>query len=337
MGSESSDGPEPSGRYIVYGAGAIGATIAARLHEAGRDVSLIARGEHLRALQRDGLLFRDPERSVRLTLAAYADPAGADPQAGDVVVLAMKSQATEPALRELVQVDAAAELIVVCAQNAVENERLALRLFPLVYGMFVYLSAEHLAPGEVRAFATPCPGVLDVGRFPVGTDGACEAIAADLRAASFASRAMADIMRWKYAKLLMNLANATGAIFGPGEEADRLADAAREEALRCFAAAGIDYAGPEEARDRLDAVSPMGLVDGQPFSGSSTHQSLRRGTGDVESDYLNGEISLLGRLHGVRTPLNDELTRVVRVMARDGRAPGDGAACSERLLALGYA
>jgi 2-dehydropantoate 2-reductase len=42
-------------RVAIYGAGAIGALLGARLAEAGCDVSLIARGEHLAAIRRDGL------------------------------------------------------------------------------------------------------------------------------------------------------------------------------------------------------------------------------------------------------------------------------------------
>lgn len=42
----------------------------------------------------------------------------------------------------------------------------------------------------------------------------------------------------------------------------------------------------------------------------------------MEIDYLSGEISLMGRLAGVPTPVNDAVTTLVATMARDGRAPG---------------
>ncbi|MEJ7718237.1 MAG: 2-dehydropantoate 2-reductase N-terminal domain-containing protein [Thermoleophilaceae bacterium] len=38
---------------MIYGAGAIGATIGGRLHDAGTDVVLIARGDHLETLRRE--------------------------------------------------------------------------------------------------------------------------------------------------------------------------------------------------------------------------------------------------------------------------------------------
>ena len=55
--------------------------------------------------------------------------------------------------------------------------------------------------------------------------------------------------------------------------------------------------------------------------GGSTWQSLARGT-PVEVDYLNGEIVLLARLHGVAAPVNELLQRATHRAAVDGAAPG---------------
>jgi 2-dehydropantoate 2-reductase len=310
-------------RYIVYGAGAIGATIGAKLHQSGRDVAFIARGEHLERIREDGLRFRGPDEDVRLRVASFASPAAAEPQAGDVVLLTMKTQDARQALEELVATDDAEQLIVVCAQNGVENERLALRLFPEVYGMFVYLAAEYLRPGEVNAFSAPCVGALDLGRIPSGAGETAELIAADLGEAGFSSRAVPEIMRWKYAKLLANLANAIGAILGPDADASELADGAREEARRCYEAAGIEFVAREDLERRTAAISPLRAVDGHERSGSSSVQSLQRRTGAIESDYLNGEIVLLGRRYGIETPVNAALAGLARRMAREGLQPGE--------------
>ena len=70
-----------------------------------------------------------------------------------------------------------------------------------------------------------------------------------------------------------------------------------------------------------ERVKDVGIVelDGIAQRGSSSWQSLVKGTGSVETDYLNGEIVLLGRLHGVPTPVNAVLQRVVTDMARNHR------------------
>jgi 2-dehydropantoate 2-reductase len=66
----------------------------------------------------------------------------------------------------------------------------------------------------------------------------------------------------------------------------------------------------------------MRRIDGERRGGGSTWQSLARGLGSTEADFLNGEIVLLGRLHGVATPVNGLLQRLAGAAAREGRRPG---------------
>jgi 2-dehydropantoate 2-reductase len=66
----------------------------------------------------------------------------------------------------------------------------------------------------------------------------------------------------------------------------------------------------------------MHAIDGDRWQGGSSWQSLARGAGSIETDYLNGEIVLLGRLHGVPTPVNELLQRLAREAAAAGRPPG---------------
>ena len=66
----------------------------------------------------------------------------------------------------------------------------------------------------------------------------------------------------------------------------------------------------------------MSPAAGARRGGGSSWQSLTRGTGSIEADYLNGEIVLLGREHGVPTPVNELLQRLANQFARERRAPG---------------
>ena len=184
----------------LRGGRSVGATIGARLFEHGREVVLIARGEHYRVLARDGLRYSDPE-ATRVLPIPVVDHPGALTWGADVVVLAMKGQDTEPALRVLEAV-APPDVVLLCAQNGIENERTALRRFAHVYGMCVMMPATNVEPGVVDADSLPIVGVLDVGRYPSGVDAVAEGIAADLAASGFRSRADPAIMAWKYEKLL---------------------------------------------------------------------------------------------------------------------------------------
>ena len=57
-------------------------------------------------------------------------------------------------------------------------------------------------------------------------------------------------------------------------------------------------------------------------TGGSSTQSLARGTGSIETDWLNGEIVLLGRLHGVPVPANAWFVDLSVRLVREGRQPG---------------
>jgi len=90
---------------------------------------------------------------------------------------------------------------------------------------------------------------------------------------------------------------------------------------RVFDAAGLPYASLAESEARYAAVHPR-PIEGAKRAGGSTWQSLARGARSLETDYLNGEIVLLGRLHGVATPVNALLQRLGADAARRGLAPG---------------
>ena len=55
---------------------------------------------------------------------------------------------------------------------------------------------------------------------------------------------------------------------------------------------------------------------GDTFIGGSTWQSLMKGASTLETDYFNGEIIMLGRLHGVATPTNEFLQRYAARLLR---------------------
>jgi 2-dehydropantoate 2-reductase len=323
-------------RYVIYGAGAIGATIGGLLAVAGTDTTLVARGAHLDALQRDGLTLRWPsERDQRIEVRAVGTASDAGIDDTTVVILAVKSQDTPAALDDLAATGAAPRIV--CAQNGVDNERQALRLFEHVYGQCLFLPTTHLRPGVVEVRAEPVPGVVDVGRYPFGIDGVAEAVAADLTAAGFASEARPAIMARKYRKLLANLANVVDAVAGPAGADSPIVAAARREANRCFEVAGIQVASEDEDRARRAALVPSG----RPFAAggpSSSWQSLARGAGRIESDFLNGEVVLLGRLHGVEVPVNTWLAGLGRRLARTGAPAGslDLAALEEEAAAAGW-
>jgi 2-dehydropantoate 2-reductase len=129
-------------------------------------------------------------------------------------------------------------------------------------------------------------------------------------------------MAAKGAKMFSNLGNAMGAITdGQGDPTDFLTQV-RQEAERCLLAAGVPFETPSafDARS-LEQHRQSPLPAGVRNLGSSW-QSLQRGLGSIEADFLNGEIVRLGRVHGIATPYNEVLQEVANAMASERAKPG---------------
>ncbi|WP_116109834.1 MULTISPECIES: rhodanese-like domain-containing protein [Amycolatopsis] len=313
-------------RYVIIGAGAVGSTVAAQLHLAGIPAVLIARGEHGAKIRERGLRYFRPtgEQLVPVPVAGNAEEVELAPD--DVLVVATKTQNTEEVLQEWSWLPAgaglAADLPVLMLQNGLENERAALRRFATVFGASLWMPTTYLEPGEVSAQGAQLPGILWLGQFPSGDDPRLDTIAADLRTAGFGVQLVPDLLRWKAGKLLANLGNAVDALFGPDDRTASLGRELRAEGRRVLAAAGIDPVNLREASEIDTSASDPAEIPGRPRAGSSTRQSLARGAGSVEGDFLNGEIVLLGRLHGVPAPLNAAMQRRLALAAARGESPG---------------
>jgi 2-dehydropantoate 2-reductase len=327
-------------RYIIIGVGAIGGVMGARLaqHSAEHPPLLIVRGEHGAAIARNGLRLRAPDEDTLVPVDSAAGPDGVVLRSDDVLVLATKTQQAQAALEQWVdapvldangsRLGTAGELLpILTALNGVESERIALRLFARVFGVCVWLPAVHLVPGEVILRIAPTSGIFIIGRYGADRDAADDAllatIAGDWTASTFTIHIVDDVMRWKYNKLLSNLGNAVQALLGViDDDGAAVADRLQAEAEAIYRASGIQWASEvEEAAWRGD-VFRIRPVPGTPEQlGGSSWQSLARGS-SIESDYLNGEIALIARLHGMTAPRNETVQRLAREAAASGSGLG---------------
>jgi 2-dehydropantoate 2-reductase len=308
-------------RFVVYGAGAIGGVVGSRLFQHGHDVVLLARGPHYEAMRSRGLRIRDPEGEQVLSIPVFDHPAAVRWGADDVALIAVKSQHSSNVLTELAAV-APPTIPVVCLQNGVSNEPEALRRFANVYGVPVACPTVHLEPGVVQAHSFPVTGILDIGKFPAGVDDTTRELASAFGASTFDSRAIGDVARWKWRKLVLNLGNAVEVVCGPPARQGPIGERAMAEGEACLAAAGIEPASRDEDRIRRGDLLTWSPVNGRPRPGGSSWQSLARGAPDIETDYLNGEIVRLGRMHGFPTPVNELLQRLATHLSFVGGTPG---------------
>jgi thiosulfate/3-mercaptopyruvate sulfurtransferase len=316
-------------RYIVIGAGAVGATLAAHLHEAGIATVLVARGAHLGALRAHGLRHLRPDGEHVVAVPVAAGPGEVELADGDVLVLATKTQDAEAAVAEWAwrpvkrpdgATGSAAELLpILTLQNGLDAERVALRRFATVYGAVVWSPGSYLTPGEVVSPAAPAVGVVWIGRYPSGTDERLAGIAADLRSAQHSTEIVDDVPGWKAGKLLSILPNALDALYAPGPLRNRAAEALRAEARAVYRAAGITPVDPASAT-ALD-LTAFGVHPVPGHTGRSTRQSLERGV-PPETDFLNGEIVLLARLYGRAAPRNEAVSARLHRAVTESTPPG---------------
>src|SRR5438552_451666 len=302
----------------VYGAGAIGSLVGARLHEAGVSVRLIGRQDHIDAIRANGLLLKDHGQTRRVRLPATTTL----PDDPDIILLTVKSQDVTSACRDIAVLPSSAT--VVTMQNGVRSDGEAAGILgrDRIVGCVLNISATYLQPGVVEQNTS---ALLQVGApFPEST-ARVDAVLTLLSSAVKTER-VPDITRARWTKLMANLNNAIMAITGlpigkalrhPG--LTRLSIATIREGVKTAQLGGFGLDQTRRARTfRLMSTLPMPLsyrIFGGRLAGNfppdstygpSTQQSLRRGTSS-ELDYLNGEIVTVGQRIGRPTPYNSGL------------------------------
>jgi len=337
---------------VIIGAGAIGGTVGAVLARAGTPTVLVARGRHAEVLATAGITLRTPDGTFHTPVTAAAGTERVRLTDRDVLVFTTKTQQLDAVLQEWVDqpvhgpdgvVGTAGErLPAMTALNGVAAEEKALRYFRRVFGICVWLPAVHLEPGEVIVRSWPMAGQFHIARWPADISTQDDAdllseVAETLSAAGIKVRIPHDVAPWKYNKLLSNLGNAAGALAAEGADIGELVTAVRSEGENVLRHAGIEFISFEtSAAARADGPTIRPIPGWNAGASNSTWQSLSRNTGNVETDFFNGEIVRLAHRHGSTAPLNAALARAARDAVRNGIEPrGYSAADLEQLLEVG--
>jgi 2-dehydropantoate 2-reductase len=314
-------------KLAVFGAGAVGCWLGARLAGDGADVTLIGRARVLDPLARGVTAVELDGRSwtATPTLATEAS-AAAD---ADVILVTVKSAATAGAARELAAV--AGRAPIVSLQNGVRN----VEVLRAALG-------ERVVAGMVP-FNVVWRGPDTIARTTAGTlmFGAAPSLATACRAAGLPFETRTDMQEVLWAKLVLNLNNAINALSGRtlveqlGARAfRRVYAAAQREALDVLGEAGLVVA-------RLTRLPPVWLarfllVPDAVFrrlaprfvaidraARSSMADDLARGRA-TEVDYLQGEIVALAKTLGRDAPVNRTLAQLVHAAEAGGRRDFSG-------------
>ena len=334
-------------RFIVYGAGAIGSVLGARLHLAGHDVALIARPNHAQAISDEGLLLRTSKARTRVPIPAYMRLTEASLGGLDAVFLTTKSCVTTEAANEFTA-HLPPGTPVICCQNGIRNEAQMLRRWPSVCGGLVLFDATLLGPGDVIWTGDDR---LGIGRYPEGANRTAERIADAFEGTGLRARAMANVMAGKRRKLFSNLNNAVYTLLDIHED-EALHDAevralladVMEEGWRALSPIlpPLEEADTFEQPSVPDAVASLRAPDFDPPPlhplpefrvRASTAQDFDHRRGSCEARWFNGEAVAASVLTRVPVPLNDTLLRLVETRAHKRAPPGGYRVADLRRLA----
>ena len=322
-------------KITIYGAGAIGGHLGALLSRDGVDVSLIARGPHLAAIQKDGLtLQQDGEEPFTVRPHATNKPSTLGPQ--DYVVVSLKSHQA-PGAVEAMQPLLGPNTTVVTAMNGVpwwyfyklvgpyENHRVH-SVDPdgtqwdgigpeRVVGCITYVAAEVVAPGVVKSGGS--------GRYFIGEpDGAqsdrCLRFAEAVNRTSIVARVRDNLRKDLWLKIMGNSAfNPTGALT-LATVGEMINDPVVEAQLRLIMeeVTAVGRALGAEPSETADYRIENSRKNAMPHK-SSMLQDLERGR-MMEVNQIIGAARELGQLVGVPTPTIDTVFALIRLRARVG-------------------
>jgi 2-dehydropantoate 2-reductase len=320
-------------RIAVYGAGAIGGHVAARLVRGGAEVSVVARGAQLAAIRARGIRVVAPDWDETVRVAAASDdPAALGVQ--DAVLVTVKAPAL-PGVAAGIGPLLGPRTAVAFVMNGIpwwyfhghggawEGRRLA-QVDP---GDAVWraVGPERAVGGVVYSACTVLePGVVSVAnrrnRIVLGEpDGRMSdriaAIAAPLRAGGFAVDETARIRDAVWAKLLGNLAMGPVCVLGGAAAKDVYGEPAVERAVRASFAEGMAVAASLGCAVEVDVDAQ--IAHGRAMAHRpSILQDLELGR-PMEIDGIYGAALDLARLAGVATPELDRLVALVKVRARE--------------------
>ncbi len=287
------------------GAGAVGCYYGGMLARAGHAVTLIARPQHVQAIEAAGLRMETKTFDEQLRLAASSEPSAV--QGADLVLFCVKSTDTEAAGAQILPF-LAPDTLVLCLQNGVDNADRLRGVLPqhAVAAAVVYVATEMAGPGHVKHHGR--------GELVIEPAARSRAVAQALEAAGVPTEISDNVRGALWAKLVLNCAyNAVSAIaqrpYGENVQGEGILEVMGDVVAECLAVAaaeGVTLPGDVHAAVRKIAQT-------MPSQFSSTAQDLARGKRS-EIDYLNGLIVRRGQALGIATPANRVLWALVKLV-----------------------
>ena len=188
-------------RIAVMGAGAVGAYFGAKLAAAAHEVSFIARGAHLQAMQRHGLIIESPEENLQIQDALFTGDPGAVGVV-DLVLFSVKSYDTVESAEKIAPL-IGPETQIISLQNGVDNAAKISQIWgnnSTLAGV-VYIGAQLARPGIIKHSAG---GRIVFGELEGEVRATTKGVEQTLSAAKIPCEISAEIHKAQWRKLLWN-------------------------------------------------------------------------------------------------------------------------------------
>ncbi|MFK8084271.1 MAG: ketopantoate reductase family protein [Granulosicoccus sp.] len=317
-------------RVLIVGAGAVGGFLASVFHEAGHTVSVVARGPHLHAIQKNGLRVITPDgRDSVAHLAASDDPQALGAQ--DIIITTLKAPALPGVLPMLGDV-LTTKVPLITAMNGVfwwyadgmHQAPDTLRLDPdgqiaeqlsgkTSLGMVVHSTNEVIEPGVVQ---NRSPG----NRFVVGGPSAASVVGiremlSQLTLPNTVIEVVEDVRPVMWRKLLRNLTTAPISVVTSAQAFDVINDDQARNVARALFLEGAAVAGAHGfsglADEVVDVFSPGKGAKQKP----SMSQDIDKGR-PLEIDSILRVVQDFARQMDIPTPTLDTVLGLVILRAR---------------------
>jgi len=298
-------------RIVVMAAGGVGGYFGARLAQAGHDVAFIARGRHLAAIRKRGLVVKSAAGDIRVANAVASD----DPNSlggFDVVLFAVKLWDTETAAAAMRPLLAGGGFVIPF-QNGVESiERIgAVAGAAHVMGGVAYIAANIAEPGVIAH--TGQMARLRFGPVLREQEAAAQSFREACTGAGIDAELVADIHRavWEKFVFLAAMSGVTGATRQPigAIRSDADLRACLEEAMREAWAVGRAR-GIALADDFI--AQQMTFADGLPAEMKSSMLNDLVAGNRLEAPWLSGAVARMAKQVGIAAPVNSTLFAAVK-------------------------
>jgi 2-dehydropantoate 2-reductase len=303
-------------RIVMFGAGGVGGYFGGRLAQAGCDVSFVARGVHLAAIQHDGLRIVSPKGDAHVTnVRASADPAALGP--ADVVLFTVKLYDAESAAAQLAPL-VGPDTMVVTLQNGVDAVDIVARHVGREHtaGGVAYVAAVIDPPGTIKHTALDA---LIVGELDGSMSPRLLALKAAADRAGFGFTASPHILvdQWsKFARLsvfsaMTAITRSPLGVLRADPELMAMLERAAWETIAVGRAHGVQLTDTV-----MDEVLTM--MRGMPPQAQSSMLSDLERQRPLELPWLSGAVVRLGRAKNVPTPIHEFVATVLKPFVPGG-------------------